>query len=734
MKQKVIETINWRLIIGFIVVIVGIILLIYSNFRHKEFSLEIEQLRYDLHIKLSAVEKMDSATLARNSSLVLLPLLDNLSRRREEQRKFYQYTRNFLIAKRQLATIDLAPSEDLAFEQVLEKISELDGPILTAMQLLVAEGNTPEAVAAAEVAKAIQADILKQLDKFATSVRETTELRETQLVKDLNDSRNAVSFLSLAVLVLSLVISVVVIWLERVHRLKIIKTSNELAFQKRALDQHDVVSIADAKGNITYVNEKFCSISGYSREELLGRNHRVIRSDEHGPDLFADLWQTIAEGKAWSGEIKNAKKDGGDYWVKSTIVPFLDEHGRPDQYIAISTEITEQKANLDELVLARDAAESAVAAKSEFLSTMSHEIRTPMNGVLGMLRLLLDTDLLEQQRKFAESAMQSGKSLLTIINSILDYSKLESGQLELEETDFNMLQTIDGVCSLVRTRCKPGVTLSTAVDPDVPQWLRADQGRLRQILFNLVGNALKFTDEGSVTIHASARPLAKGEFELKIEIADTGIGLTEETQDKLFARFVQADSSTTRKFGGTGLGLAICKQLAELMGGTIGVESEPNVGSTFWFTICAKSGQAPSLNTLDQPASASVPRWAKPLRILVAEDNHINQMLVNAFIAKAGHSCDLVANGLEAVEAVRAGRYDLVLMDVQMPEMDGPTATGMIRRLPGAAAAVPIVALTANAMEGQREEYLAAGMDDYVSKPIDPVLLARGYCPRLPCR
>ncbi|MBM3568293.1 MAG: response regulator [Alphaproteobacteria bacterium] len=368
---------------------------------------------------------------------------------------------------------------------------------------------------------------------------------------------------------------------------------------------------------------------------------------------------------------------------------------------------------------ARVAAESASRAKSDFLATMSHEIRTPLNGVLGMATVLRGGSLSAEQRVQVETILESGRSLQTIVNDVLDISKLEAGKVEIEVAPFAPAHDIESVVALYRPAAEDGgLRLACDLAPDLPKQAIGDSHRIRQVLTNLLGNAVKFTPTGGhVTVRATWKPDAVADHgRMRIAVEDSGIGIAPDKIERVFDRFSQADVSTTRRYGGTGLGLAIAKQLALLMGGDIGVESRLGQGSTFWFELPLVVSHAELAPPMAAPALG-------PLDILAAEDNPINQMVLRAMLEPLGHRLDIVDNGRAAVERLRQARYDVVLMDVQMPEMDGPTATQAIRAMGGDMARLPIIALTANAMMEQKAAYLAAGMDEHVAKPIDPAEL-----------
>jgi PAS domain S-box-containing protein len=397
--------------------------------------------------------------------------------------------------------------------------------------------------------------------------------------------------------------------------------------------------------------------------------------------------------------------------------------------------VEEQSQRLAELAemyaSERAKADAANEAKSHFLAMMSHELRTPMTGVKGMIDLLQRTPMTKEQERYVDTLRRSADALLTLLNDILDYSKIEAGRLTIEHTDFDLRGLCDEVLALFSDKALERATVLRArIDPDVPATLIGDPTRLRQILSNLVGNAVKFTDKGFIEVRIQRdRTQAESGLRLRFEVEDTGIGLSEEQIGRLFNAFVQADASTTRKYGGTGLGLAICRRLVEAMNGEIGVVSTPGEGSTFWFTILvgqvdsggADGGEAEPAADADAVPGEAPAAASDRIRVLLAEDNPVNRMLIVSMLTGMGYQVDAVENGLQAVRQISRdpGCYDLVLMDMQMPEMDGPTATRTIREMPEPACRLPVIALTANASPEHRRSYLKAGLDEVLTKPID---------------
>ena len=474
------------------------------------------------------------------------------------------------------------------------------------------------------------------------------------------------------------------------------------------------VIISNHDGLVEYVNPRLCATTGYSLDEMLGRPQQTCWGDDDTPMTQA-LRQVMRSGEDWHGEFQALRKDGSRYWVLAFISPVRQAGGAITHYLSILEDISRRKQDEEQLTATKNAAEAANRAKSEFLAVMSHEIRTPMNGILGMAQLVLDSPLSPQQRDYAETIFSSSEALLGLLNDILDFSKLEAGKIEFESVMFDLGDVAAAVMGLMAPRAREkNLHLDTDLPGDLPCGLRGDPLRLRQILLNLVGNAIKFTDQGAVRLSIRALAVTDQTAELHFAVSDTGIGIPPHMRQKLFHSFSQADTSINRRYGGSGLGLAICRRLVERQGGRIGVDSEDGAGSTFWFRL----GYAIARSERPPPTAAAA-AGLPPLKILLAEDNAVNRKVAMALLERGGHRVEAVVNGHEAVKAAGSAVFDLILMDMQMPEMDGLEATGRIRGLPGRHGQVPIIALTANAMPGDEQQCLAAGMNGYVSKPIE---------------
>lgn len=486
------------------------------------------------------------------------------------------------------------------------------------------------------------------------------------------------------------------------------KTLNELKEYRRVIDEATIISETDLKGNITYANRKFCEISGYSLKELIGKPHNIVRHRETPSSIFKELWRDIRAGKIWRGVLKNRKKSGDYYIVKATVIPIFNESGDIKKYVSVREDITE-------IENARLAAKSAEKMKEQFLATMTHEIRTPLNAILGFVDLLKDGIKDLKYKRYIDTIDKSGKTLLSIINDVLDLAKVENGKMEVELISVNPSTLISDVSELFEISAySKGINLVTHSDIELPHCIDTDPMRVKQILGNLVSNAIKFTDRGkSIYIYSKVNR----EF-IDISIEDEGIGVPESKQREIFNAYEQTDKSIARQYGGTGLGLSISYKLAKLLGGDLTLFSRYGSGSRFTLSIpiqkCKDESKPKALESIkDQDIKVQGD-------ILIVDDNENSRIYMKILLEKLGLSIDIAKDGLEAIEYFQNRSYDLIFMDENMPNLSGIKTVKIIREQEiETTKHTPIIALTATVVDSEDNIFLKSKMDGYLLKPID---------------
>jgi PAS domain S-box-containing protein len=482
-----------------------------------------------------------------------------------------------------------------------------------------------------------------------------------------------------------------------------------------ALNQAAIVATTDKKGRIVFANQNFCNISGLGLNEILGKTHGVVNSGYHSKEFFSHLWDTILKGEVWHGEVCNRKKNGDLYWVDSTIIPLQDRQGNIEQFIAIRFDITTRKNLEEKLIRSQKSEKKANTAKSQFLANMSHEIRTPMNAIVGLTEVLLESHLDKEQRGHLEVIARSSNHLLSIINDILDVSKIEAGQMELEKIPFSLEAILDNVAEVMAPLAyQKKIDLNIRIAPKCGDQFIGDPLRLKQLVINLVNNAIKFTPSGEVTV--SCQPIDGKKGGLIVLVKDTGIGIPSDKISFLFKEFSQAESSTTRQFGGTGLGLAICKYIATAMGGSIQVESTPGVGSTFTATL--PFIESSSENTKNEKDILNL----KGMNVLIVDDSHTNQTILEEIFKNWGAQVATAESGQDAIKIVSMGlaenkKYQFVFLDCQMPGLNGFESAQVIRAFPGYKSSALII-LSSDDRSGDAKRCSEVGIDKYMVKPV----------------
>ena len=487
----------------------------------------------------------------------------------------------------------------------------------------------------------------------------------------------------------------------------------------------NLVVVTDDQGCIEWVNAAFERTTGYLLDTVRGRRPgELLQSPDTDPETVAMMRAAVADGRPFTAEVLSRTAAGRPYWVRVEAHPVHDDQGRLTNFIAVESDVTERRRTEEHLRTAADTALSLAQEKASFLATMSHEIRTPLNAVIGMTELLGFTDLDDEQADYVRTANNSGRLLLGLINDILDFSAMESGHVEVEHRAFRIRRTVDEVIGMFGAQAAArDVAVRSWVAESVPDLVTADENRLRQVMVNLVGNGLKFTHHGEVSVHVEytdepGQPRGRG-GRLRMTVSDTGIGIPTDRQDRIFLPFTQVDPSTTRRYGGSGLGLSICWHIVRHLGGVITVDSEVGRGSTFTVELPIEESKGGDQCAVTVPDDAVVDAATSfgDLKVLVAEDDAVNRMVVTRMLSRLGVQADVALDGAAAVAAAGKTCYDVILMDVHMPILDGVAATAAIRNDPDAGRPW-IAALTANALDGDRDKLLDAGMDGYVSKPV----------------